>query len=185
MATRMQPTTGGPTLIRWGAVLAGAVLGLAVMLLLNAFWAAAGTGAEGIARNLHWYAMFSAFAGLFIGGFIAGWITGVPGFLPGLLNGATVWAAILVATVAMGVTQALAVFQIGAEPLGEFPAGPVWAMFFSLLGGLVTAGVGGALGGGTKQPRWLYTPAGSLPAAGTHGETDVDVRQSSRSLRTG
>mgnify|MGYP007075790965 CR=1 FL=1 len=110
MTTEHYPST---SLVRWGPVVAGAVVGFAVMILLSTFWVALaeGAGAGAIGDNLHWYGLISAIVALFVAGFLAGWLSGVRGPGTGLLHGVTVWSLILVATLAFAVPQTLRVFE--------------------------------------------------------------------------
>lgn len=189
--TPEERASAAPSLIRWGAVVAGAIVGLAILFLFNAFWMALGEGSDidVVARNLHWFGLASSLVALFAGGLLAGWMSGHRGTGPGLLNGLTVWGLILVGTLLLDVPSSLEVFGFTAAPLSEWGADPLWATFWSLLGGLVVAAVGGVLGGGLPRPAWAGTPTGVVatehhvieerPAAETarpERHTDADVR---------
>jgi hypothetical protein len=62
--------SGPPTRVRWGAVIAGGVLAVALLLLLSSFWMALGfgSGIDAVAQNLEWFIGGSAIACLFVGG---------------------------------------------------------------------------------------------------------------------
>lgn len=167
MTTEHYPST---SLVRWGPVVAGAVVGFAVMILLSTFWVALaeGAGAGAIGDNLHWYGLISAIVALFVAGFLAGWLSGVRGPGTGLLHGVTVWSLILVATLAFAVPQTLRVFEAFTTPLPELGAGPAWASFFSVLIGLVAAGAGGLIGGAITRP------AAIAPRERPHYTEDAD-----------
>jgi hypothetical protein len=150
-----------PQRVRWGAVFAGAILGLALLLLLTAFWFALGfgTGVDAIQANMEWYIGISAIVALFVGGLIAGWLSGVHGAGSGFFNGATIWGLMLVTTITVGVPATLNVFNIGQvvdQPGGVLQAGAaenvLWASFVAILVGFVAAGLGGIVGGLMTRP---------------------------------
>jgi hypothetical protein len=170
-----------PSLIRWGPVFAGAVIGLALMTLLSSLWVAwgFGTGEAAIADNFEWYVAGSAIVSLFVGGYLAGWLSGVRGTGPGVVHGLTVWALALVASILVGVPGSFQFIDTAAVdvtgPLTEVGANPLWAAFLSLLIGMVVAVLGGALGGASSsRPEWLYVVAGDEvvhdPDERLHGE---------------
>lgn len=136
-----------PTMIRWGSVVAGAVIGLAVLSLLTSLFVALGAEATGIADNAHWFGLASAIVALFVAGMIAGWFTGSRGTMSGMLHGITVWGLILVVTLAVPFPATFGVFEAFAVPLPELGTGPLWATFLSLLIGLIAAAIGGLIGG--------------------------------------
>jgi hypothetical protein len=188
-----------PTLIRWGPVLAGAVVGLALMVLLSSLWVALaqGSGIDAIDRNLHWFGFGTAVFALLLAGLLAGWLSGVRGAGAGLFHGLTVWGLILVGTIVVTVPQAFQLFQAFTSPLPELGAGPLWATFLSLLIGLVAAAAGGMIGGGISRPGWLYAPmAGDLEdqtgahrrgaelGSGIDGTRDGERREHARSVRS-
>jgi hypothetical protein len=169
MRTRYTTTTAAavgspsPQRIRWGAVFAGAVLGIALLALLTTLWFALAYGSEmdGIRTNMEWYVGISAIVCLFIAGILAGWLSGVHGFGSGFFNGMTIWALMLILTVSVGVPAVLNVFNLGrvtqfdAETGGLLATGAdnvLWATFFAILGGLVASGLGGAIGGLFTRP---------------------------------
>lgn len=149
----------GPPFLRWGGIFAGAIVGLAILFLFNSFWTALANGSDidFVARNVHWFGLASSLVALFAGGLVAGWMSDHPGTGPGLFDGLTVWALILVGTLILDVPSSLEVFGFTAAPLSEWGADPLWATFWSLLGGLVVALVGGVLGGGMPRPAWAPT----------------------------
>ncbi|NDL60421.1 TIGR04086 family membrane protein [Phytoactinopolyspora mesophila] len=201
MVTTPERVTG-TTFIRWGAVIAGAVIGFALMVLLSALWVAWGQGAgvNAIADNLHWFAFASAVAALFIAGLIAGGLSGIPGAGTGLLHGVTVWGSLLVVVTVFPLPQALQLFETFTTPLPELGAGTLWATFWSLLIGLVAAALGGIVGGGiaraaepaAHRPGTAYSTrdhtapdyAGPEEAAPTEGRTGPDAPRERRDQRT-
>jgi hypothetical protein len=170
MRTRYATTTPTPALgssdpqrIRWGAVFAGAVLGIALLALLTTLWFALayGSGIDQIRTNLEWYVGISAIVCLFLAGLFAGWLSGVHGFGSGFFNGMTIWALMLILTVSVGVPAVLNVFNLGrvtqldAETgglLSTDSSNVLWATFFAIVGGLIASGLGGAIGGAITRP---------------------------------
>jgi hypothetical protein len=150
MATPTAGTNPAPTMIRWGAVVAGAIIGLAVVVLIVSLFAAIGGEAQGIADNLHWFGFAAALIGLFVAGLLAGWISGVRGATSGMFHGITAWGLLLV--VALAFPQAFGAFEAFATPLEEIGTGPLWAAFLSVVGGLILAAVGGLIGGAISRP---------------------------------
>src|ERR671922_1619088 len=165
MRTRYATTTATPALgssdpqrIRWGAVFAGAVLGIALLALLTTLWFALayGSGIDQIRTNIEWYVGISAIVCLFLAGLFAGLLSGVHGFGSGFFNGMTIWALMLILTVSVGVPAVLNVFNLGrGTPLDAETGGllstnssnVLWATFFAIVGGLIASGLGGAIGG--------------------------------------
>src|ERR671910_1926632 len=170
MHTRYATTTTAPAVgssdpqrIRWGAVFAGAVLGIALLALLTTLWFALayGSGIDQIRTNIEWYVGISAIVCLFLAGLFAGWLSGVQGFGSGFFNGMTIWALMLILTVSVGVPAVMNVFNLGRVTQLDGEAGGLlstdgnnvlWATFFSIVGGLIAAGLGGAIGGGVPPP---------------------------------
>jgi len=152
-----------PQRIRWGAVFAGAVIGIALLALLTTLWFALayGSNADSIRTNLEWYVGVSAIACLFLAGLMAGWLSGVHGAGSGFFNGVTIWALMLIATVTVGVPAILNVFNLGrigtldtttGGLLAQSDSTVLWATFASILGGLIASGLGGMIGGALTRP---------------------------------
>lgn len=174
-----------PAFVRWGPIFAGAVVGLAVLFLFNSFWLALGDGSDVdfVQRNVHWFGLGSSLIALFVAGLIAGWMADPVGTGLELANGLTVWALVLVGTLILDVPSSLEVFGFTAAPLSEWGADPLWATFWSLLGGLVVALVGGVLGGGMPwagDPPTAEEPRG---VADVHPVTEGDTA-AGRQVRT-
>jgi hypothetical protein len=151
------------TMIRWGAIVAGAVIGVALMVLLVSLFVALGGQATAIAANVHWFGLVSAAIALFAAGFLAAWLSGVRGVMPGLLHGLTAWGLIFLLAIAFPFPQAFGVMETFATPLPELGASALWAAFLSLLVGAVLAAVGGLLGG-------ITTPVTERPGARRYDE---------------
>lgn len=171
MRTRHETTAAAPAAIgspspqriRWGAVFAGAVLGIALLALLTTLWFALAYGSEmdQVRTNLEWYVGISAIACLFIAGMLAGWLSGVHGVGSGFFNGVTIWALMLIITLSVGVPAILNVFNLGRVTQLDVETGGLlssdadtilWASFLSILGGLVASGLGGMIGGAITRP---------------------------------
>jgi hypothetical protein len=151
--------TAGRTLIRWSAVFAGTLLGLATLALLTSLWLALANAShvDVIQRNLEWFIGVSAVACLFLAGLLAGYLSGVRGAGTGFLHGATIWALLMIVSLSVGIPAILNVFNIGqlSQDVQATTTGvtsqPVynalWGAFWTILGGFIAAGIGGAIGG--------------------------------------
>ena len=167
-----------PQRIRWGAVFAGAVLGIALMALLSTLWFALAfnSNVDTIRVNLEWYVGVSAVASLFIGGLLAGWLSGVRGAGSGLFNGITLWGLILIASLAIGIPAVFNVFNLGrvasiANGTTLTSSGvdtALWASFWTILAGFVASGLGGLIGGAVTMPA-------NAQLAGMDSDRTVDV----------
>ena len=151
-----------PQRVRWGAVFAGVVLGLALLALLTTLWFALAynSGVETIRDNLEWFVGATAVAALFVGGLLAGWLSGVRGAGSGFFNGITMWGLILIVAVAVGLPAVFNVLNLGrvtsiTEEGGLIGTGvdeTLWASFWTILGGFVASGLGGLIGGAVTMP---------------------------------
>lgn len=169
---------GQPTRLRWGAVIAGGVLAVALLLLLSSLWMALGFGSEvsSIADNLAWFIGGSAIFCLFVGGWVAGRMSGVRGPGAGMAHGATLWAIVLLVTLAVGIPAILNILNLGRvateidRQTGVIAQGvdaSLWATFLSLVGALVAATIGGMIGGMTVPAPAETTLRGGYPTAPT------------------
>jgi hypothetical protein len=179
--------------IRWGAVLAGMVLAVALLVLLAALWFAFAfdSGESTIRDNLQWFVGGSAIVCVLIGGFAAGRLSGVPGAGPGIAHGLTLWAVTLLIVLAIGIPSVINVLNLGRiatqldEGAGLIAQGvnsSLWTTFIVIVGALVTAAIGGALGGltmpartsavmpGTAQPRIVTPEADDVDTVEVHEE---------------
>ncbi len=149
----------GRTLIRWSAVFAGTLLGLATLALLTSLWLALAhaSNVDMIERNLEWFIGGSAVGCLFLAGLLAGYLSGVRGAGTGFLHGATIWGLLLLLTLLVGIPAILNVFGVGqltqdvqnTTTTTTNPAvySALWGTFWTILGGFLAAGIGGAIGG--------------------------------------
>ena len=134
-----------PTIIRWGAVFGGAVIGVGFMALLSSLWLAIAYQSDVtyVARTLSWWIGGTAITALFLAGLLAGWLSGVRGPGAGWLDGLTVWGLTVIAVLSVSVPGALRLLNVATGLSG----GTLWAGFWSLLIGGVAATIGGAIGG--------------------------------------
>ena len=158
------PAAGSPSpqRIRWGAVFAGVVLGMALLALVTTLWFALAfnSNIDTIRVNLEWYVGISAVVALFIGGVLAGWLSGVRGAGSGFFNGITMWGLILIVALAIGIPAVFNVFNLGrvtaiAEGTTVTGSGvntALWASFWTILGGFLASGLGGLIGGAFTMP---------------------------------
>ena len=159
-------------LIRWGAVVAGAVWGLAVMAVLATLWLALAfpTGIDIIRDNLEWFMAGSGALALFIAGVVAGALTDNRGAASGWLHGMTAWGLLLIGALVFGVPSAFGLFSAGqlrtiqgGDLVGPGANDAMWATFFTLVVGAVLAGLGGAMGAAPR--RSVGTAGSSVPGA--------------------
>jgi hypothetical protein len=157
--TREDGDNAGRTLIRWSAVFAGTLLGLATLALLSSLWLALARASNVavVQDNIEWFIGGSAVFCLFLAGLLAGYLSGVRGGGTGFLHGATIWGLLLFATLSLGIPAILNLFNVneiatGVESAATTPTDPavygaLWGTFWTILGGFVAAGLGGAIGG--------------------------------------
>lgn len=152
-----------PSRLRWGAVLAAAVIAIALLTVLSTLWGALayGTGLTLVEDNLSWFVGASAIVATFIGGLVAGWMSGVPGAGVGALHGLTVWALILVASMVLAVPGLVGTLgrvavtpQVDTQATGD----ALWVTFLALLVGGLAAVLGGAIGGLLTRPAAVLAP---------------------------
>jgi hypothetical protein len=166
MAAPYAPAPGyaqTPPLVRWGAVFSGAVIALALTLLVGALWVALAFGSH---RSLFYDHLATWFAGtavgaVFIAALIAGVSSGRRGPTSGVLTGLTTWSVVALGGLAAGV-PALSVYgstrpiTVNGIRIAVVTVRP-WTTFWALLIGLGAALVGGLLGGvGRRSPRVVY-----------------------------
>jgi hypothetical protein len=158
------PAAGSPSpqRIRWGAVFAGVVLGMALLALVSTLWFALAfnSNVDTIRVNLEWYVGVTAVVALFIGGLLSGWLSGVRGAGSGLFNGITMWGLILIVALAIGIPAVFNVFNLGRVTAiadgttltGSGVDTALWASFWTILGGFIASGLGGLIGGAITMP---------------------------------
>lgn len=154
--------------IRWGAVLAGMVLAVALLVLASSLWFALAfdSGQSLIRDDLEWFVGGSAIVCVLIGGFAAGRLSGVPGAGPGLAHGLTLWAVTLLVVLAVGIPSVINVLNLGriatqldagAGLIAQGVNSSLWTTFIVIVGALAAAALGGLLGGITMADRTATT----------------------------
>jgi len=161
--TSEEAESAGRTLIRWSAVFAGTLLGLATLALLSSLWfaLARASNVDVVQNNIEWFIGGSAVFCLFLAGLLAGYLSGVRGGGTGFLHRATIWGLLLFATLSLGIPAILSVFNFNqiatnVQDATTTPADPVvygalWGTFWTILGGFIAAGLGGAIGGAVTR----------------------------------
>jgi hypothetical protein len=180
------------TLIRWGAIFGGLVLGLGLLVLLSSLWFALAYGSNitTISSNMRWFIGVSAVASLFIAGILTGYLSGVRGFGTGMLHGFTLWGLLLLVTLTIGIPSILNVFNAGQvssqvtqatnSVASSTAVTAMWASFWTILGGFIAAGIGGAIGGAFSHGNaaLIATDTDSVPKRDTVAEDRPTVRVS-------
>lgn len=171
-----------PQRVRWGAVFAGVVLGLALLALLTTLWFALAynSGVDTVRDNLEWFVGATAVVALFIGGLLAGWLSGVRGAGSGFFNGITMWGLILIVAVAVGLPAVFNVLNLGRVTsitdegglIGTGVDTTLWATFWTILGGFLASGLGGLIGGAVTMPANAQLQRSAVVDTDDH----VDVR---------
>jgi len=152
------PIVIGPTLARWGSIIAGAVAGIGTFLLLSTLWSALAAESEidFVNDNLEWFNVVSAVLALGLAGFLAGYLSGLRGIGPGAVNGLSAWGLFVTVTLLVGdPTAAARVDQpLTTEVIEQNTA--QWEAFWAILAGMVVAVALGALGGMMTRSRELF-----------------------------
>lgn len=149
-------------LIQWRALFAGALVALGLFVVVSLLWVALayGSGVTYFATNLSWWVGITAIVSFLVGAYVMGWLGGnnrYRGWGPGLVNPVTMWGLLVIATTLAGVPALVGSGRI----IPDLRAGTsLWAMFWSLGIGLVTAVIG-ALAGGSVAPNAAMYEAGA------------------------
>lgn len=150
---------GGP-LVRWGAIVTGAVWGLAIMAVLTSLWLALAfaSGIDVVRDELEWFLAGSGAFALFVAGLLAGILTDNRGTGSGWLHGMTAWGTLLIATLILGVPSIFGLFSEvqlrtidGGDVLGTGVSDAMWPTFITLVVGAVAAAIGGLIGGAPRR----------------------------------
>ena len=150
---------GGP-LVRWGAIVTGAVWGLAIMAVLTSLWLALAfpSGIDVVRDELEWFLAGSGAFALFVAGLLAGILTDNRGPGSGWLHGMTAWGTLLIATLIFGVPSIFGLFSEvqlrtidGGDVLGTGVSDAMWPTFITLVVGAVAAAIGGLIGGAPRR----------------------------------
>jgi hypothetical protein len=165
----------GPPLVQWRAVFAGLVIGLGVLALLSALWAAIGFGTHqgGITTNFRWWEAGSAIFSMFLGAYFAAVFAGIRGPASGLANSATLWGTSVLGVILVGIPAVMRIFSLQlsglsarsvgtaanatASATGVSPHAVLWTTFWAIVIGLGAALLGGLVGG--TMPRRMYAAA--------------------------
>jgi hypothetical protein len=155
--------------VRWSAVIAGWLVAVGIAYLLYVAGLAIGFAAfdphnaEQTAKGFGigtaiWVALTWAVS-LFLGGMYASWFDGSPDETTGTLHGVAVWGLAVSATgllIALGVIQPLqnsaalvggeAEVTATAEEVARYTTAALWAVFVSMLLGLIGGAAGGCVG---------------------------------------
>lgn len=186
--THVTHSDADTALMRWSAVFGGLILGLGLLMVLTSLFLALAYGSEveEIRRNLSWFIGGSAIAALFVGAIFTGYLSGVRSVATGMLHGFALWGLLLALTITVGVPSILNVFNLGTV-VDEATEGLVdgggatalWASFWTLVGGFVAAGLGGAIGGaasrGERTDVGMRTDGQTRPVH-AHEDDVVEVR---------
>jgi hypothetical protein len=177
------PITIGPTLARWGAIIAGTVAGIGTFLLLSALWTALAveSDVDFVGDNLEWFGVVSAVIALAVAGFLAGFLSGLRGVGPGAVNGLSAWGLFVTVSLLVGAPSAAARLDqpIGIDAIEE--GAPLWAGFWAVVAGLAIALIFGALGGLVTRPRELFETKESIEErVSAYGDPRLDLTDQER-----
>jgi len=144
------------SLIRWGAAIAGAVWGLALMAVLTTLWLALAfpSDAQFIRDNLEWFIAGTGAFSLFVAGLVAGLLTEERGVGTGWVHAMTAWGTLLISSLIFGLPATFGLFNVGqirtvdsTDLLGPAASDALWVTFLTLAIGAVAASLGGFVGG--------------------------------------
>jgi hypothetical protein len=155
-------------LIQWRAIFGGLVIGLAVLTLLSALWAALGFGARQttFSSNFQWWVAGSAIFAMFLGAYCAALFSSVRGMGAGLANALTLWGLSVLTVILVGIPAVMRMFDLrwaflrtatvgsATAATGTSPHTALWTAFWAIVIGLGAALLGGLIGG--AMPRALY-----------------------------
>lgn len=139
----------------WGAVWSGALVGAGVMTMVSSLWLALGfgSGVSTFHNDIEWWLAATGIGSVLIGGFIAGATSRTGGVSRGTITSIVMWAllAIPAAFVTVIIAAANHVSANTAEGVVDRVGNAsLWAAWWSMLIGLGSAVLGGILGGATR-----------------------------------
>jgi hypothetical protein len=199
-------TSTGSSLIRWGPVFAGAVIGLALAAMAASLWFALAfeRGTATFRDYLDWWVAGTAIGGTLVGAFIAGLASARRGPGSGLLQGLTLWGLLVIALMTLGISAA-GIFgttfdvQIGGSTY-TIRTTSYWSVFWTMVIGFGAAVIGGMFGGAiprrerrertVDRPAPVYFPESEdaavppPPAAPTDAEPTVRADEVAAEERT-
>ena len=164
-------TTSPSSLIRWGPVFAGAVIGLGLAVMVSALWFALAfdRGTAAFRNYLDWWLAGTAIGAILVGAFIAGLASARRGPGSGLLEGLTLWGVLVIGLLTVG-TSAAAIFgtTFNVTVRGNtytVTTTSYWSVFWTLLSGFGAAAIGGVLGGSIpRRKRPEHVVARPMPS---------------------
>jgi MFS family permease len=175
-------TTSASSLISWGPVFAGAVIGLGLAVMVSALWFALAfdRGTAAFRNYLEWWLAGTAIGATLVGAFIAGLTSARRGRGSGLLEGLTLWGVLVIVLLTVG-TSAAAIFGTTFNltvngTTYTITTTTYWSVFWTLLSGFGAAALGGILGGSIpRRGRREREPAGPMPSPFADEEPSTPV----------
>jgi hypothetical protein len=140
-------------LVGWSAVWSGAIVGVALDVLVTTLWFALSFDSHRpvFYNHLTWWIAGTAIGATFIAGLVAGIVHGTRGLGAGFAKGVTTWGLLTLFVLALAVTGLVAT---GNTHTINTPTGSIdvttftfWTGFWSMLIGLGAAAIGGMIGG--------------------------------------
>ncbi|WP_165491724.1 hypothetical protein [Egibacter rhizosphaerae] len=174
-----------PSLLRWNAVLGGAVLGLALFVLLMMLWAGlvVGAGIDDLLAGAGWYIGAAAAASMLAGAYSSGLMAGIGSPVPGLLNGLGVWATMTIVVAIVGPGAAAAFLPAIGDVTIATDGWMWWAPFIATLLGAIVAALGGMAGAASvpthveeRELRLDPPPSEASPADGRPADVERRTR---------
>ncbi len=153
--------------VSWGAVFSGALIGVAVMTLLELLWLAIAAGGPNfVSNNIPWFMGGTASLATFLAGLFASWFASGRDPVVALPQGLTEWGLLTFVVVVVGPGLAM-IFRVGTV---VSLSGWLWASFWSVLIGLVATLIGSAIGGMISAP-WMTRARVGQPHAPDEDQT--------------
>jgi hypothetical protein len=187
---RYEAYPGGwsPALVRWNAVFAGPVIALAAGAVAGMLWLALAYGSHRhlFYQHLDWWIGGTAIFAMFLAGLLAEASSGMRGIMAGLVTGMTTWGLVVLGILAIAIPGVLAtsnttVLHLGARSI-TVKTLRWWPSFWSLLIGLVAAGLGGVIAGLIPSRRVVPSHravAGRVPNGHVDGQPNGQEESSS------
>lgn len=123
------PSAGTVRRVSWGAIFAGAVVTIALMILFTTFGIGIGAGmfdpqyeanpASGIGIGSAIYLVVTQLIALAAGGYVAGRLAGIPREISAVLHGASVWAVTTVFVAWAAISGGSALFGAATSAIGN------------------------------------------------------------------
>jgi hypothetical protein len=158
------PTAPGPAarVIHWAAASSGAAIGAGVAVVAGALWSAAAFSSHDSAYYNHlawWYGATFIFVA-FVGALAAAVLASPRGPVAGLTNGLSAWGVLavgagLLVLVAVATGATTTTLTVNGSPVAIELVRP-YVIFWSALGSLAAAGLGGVGGGLVPRRQPMY-----------------------------